>query len=99
MTDIDVMQKALEKARENGWTALKSQTIRCYKDDAALIVGFFMGPAVPPVMVNFKVIFSHDFAENFYTCEARHSSAAFCFQKLRNSIHRFTLLRNTVHLR
>lgn len=67
MTDIDVMQKALEKARDNGWPALKSQTIRCYKDNAVLMVEFFMGPSVPSVMMNYeKVIFSHAFAENFW---------------------------------
>jgi hypothetical protein len=31
MTDIEVVQRALEKAQENGWSALKSQYLRCYK--------------------------------------------------------------------
>ncbi len=42
MIDSDVNQKALEKVRENGWTALKSQYIRCYKAGADLMVEFFM---------------------------------------------------------
>lgn len=67
MTDIEVIQSALEKARDNGWTALKSHSIRCYKDNSAIMVEFFMGISIPSVIVNYeKVLFSHDFAENFW---------------------------------
>jgi hypothetical protein len=63
MTDVDVLQKALEKARDNGWSALKSQSIRCYKDGTALMVEFFMGVSAPSRSVNYEhIIFSHEWA-------------------------------------
>jgi hypothetical protein len=37
---IDVIQKALVKARENGWPALKRQTIHYCKDGAAIMIEF-----------------------------------------------------------
>lgn len=67
MTDIEVVQQALEKSCENGWPALKSQYIRCYKAGVDLMVEFFMGPSVPSLLMNYeKVIFSHDWAEHFW---------------------------------
>jgi hypothetical protein len=67
MTDIEVVQQALEKGRENGWDALKSQYIRCYKDATSLMVEFFMGPSAPSIIVNYeKVVFSHEWAEHFW---------------------------------
>ena len=67
MTDIEIVQAALEKARANGWPAHKSYTTRCFKDGADLLVEFFMGTSIPSVIVNYeKVIFSHDFAEHFW---------------------------------
>ncbi len=67
MTDIEVMQKALEQSRDNGWDALRSQYIRCYKAGVDLMVEFFMGPSAPSILVNYeKVIFSHAWAEHFW---------------------------------
>ena len=67
MTDVEIVQAALEKSRDKGWPALKSQTIRCYKDGADILVEFFMGTSIPSVMVNYeKVLFSHDWAEAFW---------------------------------
>jgi hypothetical protein len=67
MTDIEVVQRAFEKARNRGWLALKSLHVRCYKAGADLMVEFFMGPSVPSLIMNYeKVVFSHDFVEYFW---------------------------------
>lgn len=67
MKEIDVVDRALKKAKQNGWQEFKSQYERVFKQHNHLMVELLVGVDLPPLLVSYEqIVFSPLFAEAFW---------------------------------